>query len=274
MIRGTISTAAAVLALAAPAAALADDAYEPNDSESTATGPITPGQSYAAQVAAPSDDDVFLVRATGGQMTIDATVTRDGCPDTEDALTIAVVAKGAFGGSGYGSVETVGSSQLTVPVDAGRDYTIRFTTPLPDDTTCTDRSVDYNFTATGAIQGPPAGGGDTGGGDTGGGGTTTGGPRRLSSRPAFRNYACLYRSSGYTGFEDPPFRFTLKRGGVWVDRSTAARPKARWKWRNRKLTLYTKRGRRLHTFAHFRDSSGKYLRQHPVPRNNNPLICR
>ena len=92
---------------------------------------------------------------------------------------------------------------------------------------------------------------------------------------AFRKYACLHRSNAYTGFAEPPFKFTLKRGGLWIDRSFKRPVKARWKWRNRKLTLYSRRGRKLHTFAHFRDSSGKYLRQHPVPSSsNNPLICR
>jgi hypothetical protein len=99
-------------------------------------------------------------------------------------------------------------------------------------------------------------------------------PQRLGSRPALRNYACLHRSQAYTGFEEPTFRFRLKRKGVWIDRTTGSPTKGEWRWRDSKLTLYSKRGSKLHTFAHFRDSSGKYLRQHPEPANNDALICR
>jgi hypothetical protein len=262
-------TAAAVLCVAAPTAALANDAYEPNDSYSTATGPVVAGQTYAAHLPSPGDDDIFVLRGSG-TITINANVTRDPCNDGAPALNYALWAKDAYGGE-YGSVDTVGGNSKSFQIETDRDYHLTFTTASANDVNCTDRSVDYNFSVDGALKG----GGSTGGG--GDGGSTpppSGGPKRLSSRPAYRGYACLYRSSGYTGFEDPPFRFTLKKRGVWIDRSTAQRVKARYKWKSRKLTLYSKRGSRLHTFAHFRDSSGKYLRQHPVPKNNNPLICR
>ena len=275
-----MTTVLAIGAIAAPSA-MANDAYEPNDSVYDAAGPVAGGQNYAAVLPSAGDSDAFSLRSTGGRITVDVTVTRDGCPDTEDAVSYSVWEKEADGDwrprTEYGRVASVGSASQGFDLAAG-DYALLFSSPLNDDTSCTDRSVDYNFTVTGAIGGAPSGGGtgggDTGGGDTGGGATSPTAPRRLKSRPAFRKYACLRRSNAYTGFAEPPFKFTLKRGGVWIDRSFKRPIKARWKWRKQKLTLYSRGGKRLHTFAHFRDSSGKYLRQHPVPRNNNPLICR
>ncbi len=97
-------------------------------------------------------------------------------------------------------------------------------------------------------------------------------PTRLASRPALRRYACLHQSQGYTGFAEPTVRFTLKAGGKWVDRSFAKPITAKWTWRKRVATLYSKKGRRLYRFAHWKDSRGRYLVE--TPRGSDPLICR
>lgn len=98
------------------------------------------------------------------------------------------------------------------------------------------------------------------------------GPTRLTSKPQLRNYACLHQSQGYTGFGEPAIRFRLKGDNKWVDRTTAKRITARWTWRNDVATLYSKKGKRLWRFAHFKDSRGRYLVEHP--RGSDPLICR
>ena len=101
--------------------------------------------------------------------------------------------------------------------------------------------------------------------------TSAAGAERLSSKPKLRNYACLHQSQAYTGFGEPPLRFRLKRR-EWLDRTTAKRVTARWTWKNDLATLYSKKGRRLYRFAHFEDSRGRYLVEHP--RGSDPLICR
>lgn len=167
----------------------------------------------------------------------------------------------AFGGSSK-DLQTGETGEVTLTLEAGKEYRLLFNTFSGRDiNACQNTRIDYSFRLTGT---------DSGRVDSGP--TTPEGPRRLMTKPRLRGYACLHQSQGVTGFGEPAFRFTLRARNRWVDRTTARRVTARWRFRSGITTLFTRRGSRLYRFAHFQDEKGRYLVEHP--RGSDPLICR
>lgn len=249
------------LAAGAPAAG-ADDRYEPNDNFASPGTNIVGGQRYEATIDGLGDDDYFAVRGSG-QATVAVEVTADSCPDSAYALSIAYRPYDtAFSSQSVDTqIERQGSTQFTITLDKGRDYRLGFRSNSTNysDPPCGATKVDYNFTVTGAIEGSAP--------------STK--PKTLATRPAFRKWTCHRQSSAYTGVA-AALVFTLKKNGTWVDGFTKVTSK--WTWKKSKLTLLTKKGKRLYTFTHHQDAKAlggkKYLRETPEPKNKDSLICR
>ena len=258
---GVLAVVTAIAGVAAPAAG-ANDQYEPNDNFAQPGFQIAGGQRYDAMIDGLGDDDYFVLRGSG-QVTISINVTADSCPDSAYALTAEFRPYDtAFSSqSQIKHVESVGSTEITATLDKGRDYRVGFrsnSTNYSDPPCNGPARVDYNFTASGPVEGTSP--------------STESKP--LTSKPAYRNWICKRQSTAYTG-GGASLAFTLKKNGTWVDRTFEKPVTAKWKWKKSRLTLYTKKGKKLYSFAHLRDADGKkYLRETPAPKNNDALICR
>lgn len=82
---GALGIAFAATMLVLPAAASANGAYEPNDSASTATGPLQSGAWYSAVTETENDEDWYFLYTTGTTQ-LDISVTgmgRDNCLGTD-----------------------------------------------------------------------------------------------------------------------------------------------------------------------------------------------
>jgi hypothetical protein len=253
-VRGRTLALAAVTALAVAAPALADP-EEPNEKITDPKMALESGREYTGAVENLGDDDYYRVVGSG-QVTVTATVVADACPDDTPALHVELRPYDTAFGSSAKDLQTGETGEVALTLEAGKEYRLLFNTFSGRDiTACQDTRVDYRFTLRGA-QAAPA----------------PSGPKRLRTKPALRNYSCLHQSQGVTGFGEPAFRFTLRSRGRWTDRTFARPIQARWRFRNALTTLYTKKGRRLYRFAHFKDAEGRYLVEHP--RGSDPLICR
>ncbi len=244
-----------VAALALPAASALADPEEPNERITDPKVALDSGREYTGAVENLGDDDYYRVLGSG-PVTVTATVVTDGCPDDTPALHVELVSYDSSFDKESKDLQTGETGSVTLTMQAGREYRLLLNTFSGRDiTACDNTRVDYRFTLSGTQ-----------------GGSAPSGPRRLTTKPRLRAYACLHQSQAVTGFGEPAFRFTLRPRGRWVDRTTARRVTARWRFRRGITTLYTKKGSRLYRFAHFQDDDGRYLVQHP--RGSDPLICR
>lgn len=259
--RRRLTAAAALASLAVAAPALADP-EEPNEKITDPKVALEPGREYTGAIDDLGDDDYLRVLGSG-PVTLRANVVSDACPDDTPALHIELRPYDtAFGGEAK-ELQTGESGEVTLTMEAGKEYRVLFNTHSGRDiTACAETRVEYRFTLTGNR------GASTGSGPA----PAPSGPQRLTTKPKLRGYACLHQSQGVTGFGEPAFRFTLRSRNRWVDRTTARRVTARWRFRRGITTLFTTRGSRLHRFAHFQDARGRYLVEHP--RGSDPLICR
>jgi hypothetical protein len=218
---------------------------------------------YTGWVENLGDDDYYRVLGSG-PVTVKATVVSDGCPDDTPALHVELTSYRDSFDRNWKDLQTNANGEVTLNMKAGEEYRLLLNTFSGRDiTACQNTRVDYKLTLTVAqtAQPPPS--------DPQPPGT---GPKRLTTKPKRRAYACLHQSQGITGFAEPTFRFTLRPRNRWIDRTTARRVTARWRFRNGITTLFSSRGGRLYRFAHFQDANGRYLVEHP--RGTDPLICR
>lgn len=258
-----VALAGALLGTSAPGA-LANDQYEPNDNFAQPGTQIVGGQRYDAMIDGLGDDDYFVLTGSG-QATVSVTVTSDSCPDSAYALSISFRDYDtAFSSKQVDTqIEREGSTQFDVTLEKGHEYRLGFRSNSTNhsDPPCNGPTkVDYNFTVTGAV---------------GSGGTNTG-PKTLKSKPAYRDRTCHRRSTAFTG-GGPALIFKLKKNGTWVDYGFGKKTTAKWKWKKGKLTLYTKKGKKLYSFAHMQDGDAKgekYLLEKPEPKNGDTLTCR
>ena len=242
----------ATLVVAAPALA---DPEEPNEKITDPKTALESGREYTGFVENLGDDDYYRVLGSG-PVTVTATVVTDGCPDDTPALHVELTSYDDSFNNEAKDLQTNETGSVTLTMEAGKEYRLLLNTFSGRDiTACQNTRVDYKFTLRGTQ-----------------GGAAPSGPKRLRTKPALRNYACLHASQGVTGFGDPTFRFTLRSRGRWIDRSFAQPIKAKWRFRKGITTLYSAKGRRLYRFAHFKDANGRYLVEHP--RGSDPLICR
>lgn len=257
----SLALASAALAAAAPAAG-ANDKYEPNDNFAQPGTTIAGGQRYDAMIDGLGDDDYFILRGSG-QVTVDVAVTADSCPDSAYALSVQLRDYDtAFSSSNVDThIQQVGTTQFTATLQKGKQYRLGFRSESTNhsDPPCGATRVDYNFTVTGAVEGTEP--------------STK--PTKLKTRPAFRTWTCYRQSTAHTGGA-AALVFTLKKNGNWVDRFTKVTSK--WTWKKNKLTLLTKKGKRLHAFTHMQDAASlggeKFLKETPEPKNKDSLICR
>jgi hypothetical protein len=140
--------------------ALAADAFEPNDTQATASGPLVDGRAYAGEISGPADKDWFAFNA-GAAATVQLVASNDtpkGCFGPEYFVFDAAGTRVAKAHPASGRSETV-----TFAAPAAGRYVLRVTPYYIEP--CAPAETKYRFVVTGGLVASlPGGGGGAGGG--------------------------------------------------------------------------------------------------------------